>query len=235
MDLRGKTAVITGASDGIGKETAIRLASENLNLALIARSEDKLKEVESECKTKGCENVKYYCCDLTNNEQLQATVQKITSDFATIDILINIAGIWQKLSFLENIPEEEVEKVIAINLTSPIQLTRLLLPYLKERPESAIINFVSRSGVTARPGQTIYCASKWGLYGFTETLKVDLEDSNIRVAALYPAGIKTKILEKAGDKISMDHYSDPKDIADVIAFMLTRPKNLWLHDVRIVY
>lgn len=235
MELRGKTAIITGASDGVGRETALRLASENLNLVLMARSEDKLKEVESECKIKGCENVKYYSCDLTDNGQLQSVVQKITSDFATIDILINIAGIWQKLNFLENIPGEEVEKVVAINLTSPIQLTRLMLPYLKERPESTIINFVSRSGVTARPGQTIYCASKWGLYGFTETLKVDLEDTNVRVAGIYPAGIKTKILEKAGDKISMEHYSDPKDIAEVIAFMLTRPKNLWLHDVRIVY
>ena len=100
---------------------------------------------------------------------------------------------------------------------------------------AAIINFASRSGFSAQPGQTIYCASKWGVRGFTEVLKEDLKDTKVRVAALYPAGIKTKILEKAGDKISTDEYSDPADIANVIAFMLSQPDNLWLHEVRITY
>ncbi len=85
------------------------------------------------------------------------------------------------------------------------------------------------------PGQTIYCASKWGVRGFTEVLKEDLKDSTVRVAGVYPAGIKTRILEKAGDHISSHEFPDPKDIAEVISFMLSRPPKIWLHEVRITY
>lgn len=235
MNLKDKVAVVTGASDGIGCETAIKLAGVGVSLALVARNEEKLKEVLKECQAAGSPKAAYYPCDLTSNAEVEAAVQKICSELGKVNILLNIAGVWQKLNFLEDISKEEVDNVIKVNLIAPIQLTRLLLPVLKEQDEAAIINFVSRSGVTAQPGQTMYCASKWGMYGFTEVLKEDLKQTKVRVAGLYPAGIKTGLLDKAGDKIDTSLYSDPKDIADTIVFMLTRPASLWLHDVRITY
>lgn len=235
MLLKDKVVVITGASDGIGRETALRLAREGAQLALIARNEEKLQAVERECKNNGSPHVQYYSVDMTDTDKLEEMVKFIVNDFGGIDVLVNIAGVWQKLNYLEDILAEEVDKVLAINLNAVIHTTRLILPYLKEKDEAAIINFASRSGVTAQPGQTIYCASKWGVHGLTEVLKEDLKDTGVRVAAIYAAGIKTGLLDRAGDKINTDEFTDPADIAETICFMLSRPPKIWLHDVRITY
>jgi NADP-dependent 3-hydroxy acid dehydrogenase YdfG len=234
MELKGQTAIVTGASDGMGKEIALALAGRGVNVAPVARNEAKLEEVARQIGKLGVKTG-HYVCDIGDNEQVEKCGQQIFSDFGGVNILINNAGVWQKLNYLEDIPVEEIERVMRINLIGLIQMTRVVLPKLKEADEAAIINISSRSGVTAQPGQTIYCASKWGVRGLTEVLKVDLEKTNVRVAGVYPAGIATKILEKAGDKISTEEFSDPKDVAEIIVFMLSRPKNLWLHEVRIEY
>lgn len=235
MNLHEKVVLITGASDGIGRETAIRLAKEGVKLALVARNQEKLAEVNKACLASGAAKALYYTCDITDTKALETTIKQINADFNGINVLLNIAGVWQKLNFIENISVEEVDRVIAINLTALIHTTRLAMPYLKEAEEAAVINFVSRSGTDAMPGQSIYCASKWGVRGFTEVLKEDLKDTKVRAAGIYPKGIKTKILEKAGDSINMDEFTEPADIAETIAFMLTRPPKLWLHEVRISY
>jgi NADP-dependent 3-hydroxy acid dehydrogenase YdfG len=235
MELKDKVAVVTGASSGVGREIALRLAKEGVRLALIARDKERLAKVSQEAVSLGSPKVQIYECDLRYNEILKLTVQKIVSDFGRVNILINNAGIWQKLTYLENMTEDLIDDVIATNLTAVIHTTRLVLPSLKEQSEAAIINISSRSGVTAQPGQTIYCASKWGVRGFTEVLKEDLRNTKVRVAGVYPAGIATDLLDKAGDRIQIDNYSDPKDIAETIVFMLSRPEKIWLHEVRIEY
>lgn len=235
MLLKDKVVVVTGASDGIGRETSLRIAREGVHLALIARSEEKLQTVEQECRNNGSPHVQYYSVDMTDTDKLEEMVGYIAKDFNGIDALVNIAGVWQKLNYLEDIPAKEVDKVLAINLNAVIHTTRLILPHLKEKEEAAIINFASRSGVTAQPGQSIYCASKWGVHGLTEVLKEDLKGTGVRVAGIYAAGIRTGLLDRAGDKINMDEFSDPADIAETIYFMLSRPPKIWLHDVRITY
>jgi len=234
MNLAGKVAIVTGASDGLGEEIALALARAKVNLALVSRNEVKLGGVVRQTEAMGVK-AKGYVCDVQKNEQVEETVQKIGVDFGEINILVNNAGIWQNLNDLDKIPPEEVESVIQTNLVGVIQMTRAVLPRLREAKEAAIVNVVSRSGVTAQPGQTIYSASKWGVRGFTEVLKVDLKESGIRVAGIYPAGINTNLLEKAGDKVVRDQYSDPKDVAEMVVFMLSRPKSLWLHEVRVEY
>lgn len=235
MNLAEKVIVVTGASDGVGREVALALSPYKPRLALIARNEERLAETMNMALERGAMEVKTYICDLTDDEQLRRSVSKILSDFGSVNVLLNIAGIWQKMNYIEDIDFEEIDRVISINLIGLIKLTSLIMPSLREAKDAAIVNFVSRSGVTARAGQSIYCASKWGARGFTDTLKEDLAETHIRVAGIYPAGINTKILEKTGDHVATDDYSEPEDIAEVIVFMLTRPQNLWLHDIRIVY
>ena len=128
-----------------------------------------------------------------------------------------------------------IDDVIATNLTAMIHCTQLLLPNLKKQPEAAIINISSRSGLIAPKGQSIYAASKWGVTGFTEVLKVDLKDTDIRVAGIYQGKMNTKIFEKTGDEVSTENYTNPSDLAEVIVFMLSRPSKIWLHDVRVEY
>ncbi len=235
MNLKNKAAVITGASDGIGKQVALKLAAENVSLALIARNAERLEEVKLKCIELGSPKVESYVCDISKNDQIGTTVNKIISDFGTVDILLNIAGIWQKLNLLENIDNQDIDDVIDINLKGLIKVTKALLPYLKKDSESAIINVSSRSGIVANPNQSVYSASKWGVTGFTEVLKVDLKETNIRVAEVHQGKTQTEIFSKTSDSVDTSKGIRPEDLADVIVFMLSRPPQIWLHDVRIEY
>jgi len=233
MNLSGKIVVITGASDGIGKQIALRLAKEHVSLALIARDKEKLQNVKDKIEKISSSTAAIYCCDLGKREDLDEVVKKIILDFGFIDILINNAGIWQKLAPLEEIDIDVVDRVIGINLIALIKLTKLFIPVLKSREEAAIINVISKSGITAQEGQSVYTASKYGVRGFTEVLKIDLKDSNIKVAGLYQGGTDTEMFKKAGENFSTSDFTDPTDLADVVSYMLSAPKKLWLHDVRI--
>ncbi len=233
MILRNRIIVITGASDGIGKQIALRLAKESCKLGLIARNQKRLNEVAKNAKSLGAIEVKSYSCDIRDTDTLEITVKSLISDFGTIDILINNAGVWQKLKPIDDILKQTVDDVIATNLSALIHTTRLLLPTLRSSNEAAIINVASKSGVVAQDGQSVYTASKYGVRGFTEVLKTDLRETNIRVAGIYQSGTKTKMFEKMGEDFSVEKFTDPSDLAEVIAFMLSRPDKIWLHDVRI--
>ncbi len=235
MDLKGKIIVVTGASDGIGKEIALRLAKEHTKLALIGRNEKRLKEVSLKAKKLGASQVKIYSCDLRQTKKLASTVKTIIADFKGIDILINNAGIWHKVGPVENIKPEVIDETIQTNLLALIHLTRLFLPILKSRNEAAIINISSKSGTVAQEGQSVYSASKYGVRGFTEVLRTDLKSTKVRVAGLYQGGINTNMFKKAGDNFPIQNFTPPEALADVVAFMLSRPEKTWLYDVRVQY
>lgn len=235
MILKNKNIVVTGASDGVGKQVALKLAEEGVNLALIARNENGLKEVQKEAEKRGAEKVKVYPCDLRDTRQTKIAIKKIVVDFEKIDALLNIAGIWQKMMPVEEVEESVVDDVIQTNLTGLIHCTRLLLPYLKKQKEAIIINVISKSGVVAQAGQSVYTASKYGVKGFTEVLKVDLKGSGIRVAGVYQSGTNTKMFNKVGENPPVEKFTNPEDLADVIVFMLSRPAKIWLHEVQVEY
>ena len=233
MNLKDKVAVITGAGDGLGKQVSLKLAKECVMLALVARNEGKLNEVKKEAERLGSPKVVCYSCDIQDKEQIKKTVQQIEVDFNEVQILINIAGIWQKLNLLEDIPEKEVDSVINTDLVGMIHMTRLVLPILKRQKEAIIFNDSSRSGVTAQPGQTVYTAAKWGVRGFTEVLKEDLKETNIKVAGIYQGGTNTEMFNKTGEHFNQEKFIRPEDLADVVVYMLSRPSGIWLHDVRV--
>lgn len=235
MNLKRKVAIVTGASDGLGKQIVLKLAKEGVSLALVARRKDVLDEVRRQVEKNGGSKTVSYPCDIRDSLQIKETVAKIISDFRKVNILINCAGIWQKLNLLEDISEEEVESVIRADLTGHIHFTRLMIPHLRQAREAAIINVSSKSGVTAQPGQSVYSAAKWGMTGFTEALKVDLAGTIIRVAGLYQGGVDTGMFRKAGEHLNQDKFIKPEDLADVVVFMLSRPESIWLHDVRVEY
>lgn len=238
MILKDKVAIVTGASDGLGKQVALNLAKEGVGLALVARNEERLNEVKQNCLALGSPRVETYICDLKFKDNIKDTVGKIISDFKNIQILLNIAGVWQKVGQLDEATLENIEDVISTNLTGLVMLTNLILPVLRQQKESAIINVSSHSGIEAKSGQSLYCASKWGVTGFTESLRLDLKGSNVRIAGLYQGGTHTGLFEKANDPKDtelFDKFTDPADLADVVIFMLSRPPKIWLHDVRVEY
>lgn len=233
MNLKGRVAIVTGAGDGLGKQVSLKLAKEGVSLALVARNEEKLNGVKNEAEKLGSPKVVCYSCDIQDKEQIKKTVQQIEVDFNNVQILLNIAGIWQKLNLLENIPEEEVDAVIDTDLVGMIHMTRLVLPILKRQKEAIILNDSSRSGVTAQPGQSVYTAAKWGVRGFTDVLKEDLKETSVKVAGIYQGGTDTELFNKAGEHFNQEKFIKPEDLADVIVYMLSRPSGIWLHDVRV--
>lgn len=238
MILKNKVAIVTGASDGLGKQVALKLAKEGVGLALVARNEERLNEVKKKCLELGSPKVESYVCDLKLKEDIKNSVEKIKVDFGGVQILLNIAGIWQKIGQLDEATLENIEDVISTNLIGVVMLTNLVLPTLRQQEESVIINVSSHSGIEPKNGQSVYCASKWGVTGFTESLRLDLKESNVRVAGLYQGGTQTGLFEKANDQKDLEvfnKFTKPEDLADVIVFMLSRPPKIWLHDVRVVY
>lgn len=220
-----KTILLTGASDGIGKSLALKLGKEGYNLILCGRDESKLQEVASKCGTE----VQALAFDLNDASARKEAVAQVKD----LDILINNAGVWHKVGDLETISDETITEVMNTNLTSQILLTKALLPLIKDKAGTAVINVSSKSGITAQSGQSVYSASKWGMKGFTDVLREDTKENPVRVAGVYQSGTNTKLFEKAGDDFPVELFTEPDDLADVIVFMLNRPKKLWINEIMV--
>lgn len=235
MKLNNKVVIVTGASEGIGEQIAMRLAKQGVSLALIARNEQRLKEVADAASAAGAKQVKIYPTDLSQTSDISAKVSQIEADFGAIDVLINNAGIWQKMMQLDELEADKIDPIIATNLSAVIHLTHSVLPILRKQEEGVILNVVSQSGVVAQAGQTVYTATKFGIRGFTDVLKGDLKESNVRVAGVYQAGTRTKMFEQQWETMPLEKFADPADLADIICYMLSQPPKIWMHEVRVCY
>jgi len=235
MNLKNKTVIITGASAGIGEAIALKLSASGCQLALVARTTSKLEDVAERCLKSWAGKVKLYSCDISNIPLISEIVSQIELDFGGIDVLINNAGIWQKMMQLDEISAEKIDPIIATNLSAVIHLTHSVLPILRKQDEAAILNIVSQSWVVAQGWQSIYTATKFGIRGFTDVLKWDLKWSNVRVAGVYQAGTNTKMFANTGETMPIDNFTDPNDLADVISYMLSVPPKIWMHEVRVTY
>ena len=235
MNLKDKVIIITWASEWIWAAIAQRLASEGTQLVLLARNTEKLESIAEKCRELWVSKVKVYSCDISDTAKITDTVSQINSDFGEVDVLINNAGIWQKMMQFDEVEADTIDPIIATNLSGVIHLTHSVLPILRTRPEAAILNIVSQSGVTAQAGQAIYTATKYGVRGFTDVLKTDLKGSNIRITGVYQAGTNTKMFENTWETMPVEKFTEPSGLADVIAYMLSVPPKIWMHEVRVCY
>jgi short-subunit dehydrogenase len=185
-----KTIIITGASDGLGKALAEKLAPEN-NVIILARTETALHEI---AQRTGCS---YYVCDLRDAKQVTATFTKVIKEHGGLDILINNAGVIVNAE-LEDIPDETIENVIATNTLGTIYATKAALSHMKKQKAGLIVNVVSTAGLTARATRSIYNASKWAITGFTKAIQEEAAEYNVRVTGFYPGTIRTNLFAKAG-------------------------------------
>lgn len=233
MQLNGKTALVTGGSDGIGRHICLKLAAQGVRIAALGRNRGRLDDVAADAIAAGAPAAQGFVCDLAQTDQIDAMASAIQNEFGPIDILINNAGIWHKAGPVDSIQPKIIDDTVAVNLSGAIHLTRAVLPGLRSRQDAAILNVVSKSGVLAQAGQSVYTASKYGMRGFTDVLKEDEAESGVRVAGLYQSGTNTGMFAKAGEDVPNHIFTEPDDLADVVVFMLSRPAKLWMHDVRI--
>ncbi|AFY41684.1 SDR family oxidoreductase [Nostoc sp. PCC 7107] len=186
-----QNALITGASSGIGKATALAFAKAGIDVALVSRSLDKLEAVATAAKQTGVE-AKAYTLDLADLPQVEAKINAIAQDFGNIDILVNNAGIGYTANLIDT-SLEDWQKVININLTSVFECIKGILPGMRDRGTGTIINVASIAAKQTFAGWGAYCVSKAGLLALSQTLAQEERAHGIRVTAICPGSVNTEI------------------------------------------
>ena len=214
-DLKNKNALITGAGKGIGKAVAIALAKEGVNVILVARTQSDLDQVAQEVNALGVKSLTLIA-DVANIDSVKTAVEKALSEFKTIDILINNAGIAAFGKFLELEPEAW-ERIIQVNLMGTYYATRAVLPNMIERQTGDIINISSTAGLSGNALTSAYSASKFAVLGLTESLMQEVRKYNIRVTALTPSTVATDMAKelKLTDG-NPDKVMQAEDMAELI-------------------
>ena len=186
MNVRGKTALITGASRGIGRAIALELAQQNAKcLILVARDRDRLHTVATEVEAMGVKAVTLPL-DLSQTIEVNIAIAQVWRDFGPIDILINCAGVAHQSSFLRS-RFEDVQSEIEVNLLGMYAITRMVARRMATQRHGNIVNVSSLMGKVAAPTMATYSATKFAIVGFTQALRGELADYNIKVSALLPS------------------------------------------------
>lgn len=225
VDLSGQVALVTGASRGIGKSIALALGAAGAKVALIARSEDKLKETADEITAAGG-TAAIYPCDVTNSEAAQAVVEKVVEEWEQLDILVNNAGITRD-TLIPRMSDEEWDDVIATNLRSVFLFTRAGIQAMMRKRYGRIINISSVSGIMGNPGQANYSASKAGIIGMTQTVAREIAGRKVTVNAICPGFIATEMTDALGPavqdevkkRVPAKRLGEAEEIADAVLYL----------------
>ena len=232
QSLAGKTALVTGAGKGIGKAIAIALAQEGAHVGLIARTKKDLLAVAEEIKVLGVK-VFIATADMADRFAVEAAIDTIQNELGSIDILINNAGTAAFGKFLELEPEVW-ENMIKVNLFGVYYATRAVLPQMIERKTGDIINISSTAGKTGNALTSAYSASKFGVFGLSESLMQEVRKHNIRVTALAPSTVVTELANSAnlitGDPERVMH---PEDFAEFVIAQLKLNRRVFVKEAGI--
>ena len=225
VDLTGKVAIVTGASQGIGQQIAIGLGKRGAKVACVARSADKLAETVSAIKEAGGD-ADAFPCDVTSRESVEQLVDKIADDWGKIDILVNNAGVTRD-NLLPRMTDEEWDTVINTNLRGMFLFSRAASKFMMRARFGRIINISSVSGIMGNPGQTNYSASKAGMIGFTRSLSRELAGRKVTINAICPGFIESEMTKALGPvvedevkkRIPAKRMGKPQEIADAVLFL----------------
>jgi 3-oxoacyl-[acyl-carrier protein] reductase len=218
MELDGKTALVTGASGGIGAAVARKLHDAGASVGLISRGGDDL----------GLERAEGITCDVRDRAALEAAAARTAERFGGIDIVVANAGVGAYGPFLELDPDQ-VEAMIDINLKGTIYTASATLPHLLESGAGDFVALASVAGVRAFPGESVYNASKFGQIGFVRALDHELRERGVRATNIAPGGVNTGFAigtgRTAGDP-ALDELMSADEVADVVLFAVTRPRDM---------
>lgn len=226
--LKGKKAIITGGSRGLGKATALAFAKEGIDVAITGRNEKSLQETVAELKALGI-NATYALFNVGNYEEVQKGIKSIIADFGSVDILVNNAGI-AAFGSLNDMKVDQWSEIIQTNVMGMYFVTKEVLPYLIEKNEGDIFNVASTAGLNGNANTSAYSASKFAVIGMSESLMKEVRKNNIRVCTLTPSTIASDMSIELGiaNKNSEDSVLQPEDFAELIVAGLKLPRRAML-------
>ncbi len=238
--LDNTVALVTGASSGIGKATAIRLASAGAKAVLVARRIERLKEVEQQIKNAGGEAFPVEA-DLTNVDEANEAITKTIARYGRLDTLVNAAGVMNNGATLER-TLDELEQMISINLRGLMYITRAALPHLikavatSPRKVVDVVNISSVAGRFANAGVAIYSATKFGVTAATEAWRQEFTRQSVRFSVVEPGAVDTELWDEAGWKVFNDLFGKVEsllasDIAEAVAFIVTNPRRVAINEI----
>ena len=233
---KGKVALITGASKGIGRATAQRLAEAGVNIVMGATGMDLLDTLANDLRASNVNSLAVKC-DVTQYTDCQNLVQRALAEFGRIDILINNAGVGFSGKVVDSIPEE-IEHMINVNILGVYYMTQSVLPTMIEKESGDIVNIASVAGLKYSPNFAMYSATKFAVRAFSEGLRNEVQTHNIRVILIHPGMTETHFFEtfaKGGLSIPRDKGDilKPEAIADAIHFALSQSEGVALNEITV--
>lgn len=218
--MQEKIAIVTGASQGVGRELAFYLAKNNYFVVLIARNIEKLTDVCNEIHAAGGK-ASFVAMDVSNSSEVEACINKVVTDFGRIDLLINNAAILKRGT--TELSNAEIDELLSINLNGAIYVARYVANQMKKQYSGYIINISSLGGKVAPSFSGIYAASKFGLSGYSESLSKDMSRFGVKVTNICPSMIATEMAE--GRKFTLDQMIQMDDMTKTVEYLLSLSKN----------
>lgn len=237
-----RLAFITGATSGIGLASAKALADKGYDLAIAARNKEKLEAVKKEIEEEKKVKVTCFTLDVRNSAEIHHVVDTCLKELGTPYILLNDAGLARGLEPYSETNEDDIMQMIDTNIKGLFLMTRAFLPAMQAKNEGHIINLGSTAGLYAYAGAAVYCATKAAVKTFSDGIRIDLIDSDIKVTTIQPGIVETPFSEVRfhGDKKRADAVYEgidalqAEDIANIIAFAADQPKRVQISDIVIM-
>lgn len=215
MPLEGRVAVVTGASRGIGRAVALRLAREGARVEAVARTEEALRELAG-----SGERITARRADVAREDAVRDVVQAVLRDRGRIDVLVNNAGLGV-FAPIEETSWDDFLRVLRVNAGGTFLFSRAVLPGMKRQRSGEIINISSVVGIKGYPRQTAYGASKHAVMGLTKALAAEVQEHGVRVRSICPGGVDTGLVAQARPDLDRTALMRPEDIADIVLWLLT--------------
>jgi len=221
--------IISGASRGIGRAIATRLARENHFVLLLARNSEEISELELEIDSAGGKALSF-AVDVSNEKQVNEVVDQAIRDFGRIDNVINNAGIGI-FKEVENLTEDEWTRVMDVNVKGSFLLTKAVLPHMKSAGSGHIIGIASDVSKRTFAEGSLYCASKYAQHAFFEALRREVRSKGIKVSVIYPGLVDTFFHEGDPGQPHRAQYLQPIDIADAVSYVLNAPRHVIIDEL----
>lgn len=235
-----KIALITGATSGIGKSTAIRLALEGFKLILCGRRKERLEQLKNELSVETSVHLLNF--DVRNKDEVFKNIDSLPVEFKNIDLLVNNAGNAHGLDPIQSGNMDDWDAMLDINVKGLLYVSKAIIPGMVERQSGHIINIGSTAGKEVYPNGNVYCASKHAVDAINQGMRIDLNGNGIRVGAINPGLTQTEFSDvrfkgnhDKAEKVYQGYKAlQPEDIADIIHFVVTRPYHVNIADLTVM-